>query len=1364
MSKKILTILFTAFLGIASLSLTSCSDDPIISSSDVVQTVKITFDSNGGEEIASMSGDVGASLTLPTPNRVGYTFEGWFEDEALLKAYTKNTYPNSNLTLYAKWKVIEKTTITFESNGGSTIEPKSGIPGENLQIPTPVYAGYNFLGWYVDATLKLKFTENVFPSSSMTLYAKWDAKYQNLEIIYNNGKPSIKKAIIESTNPNIETPILEGCNFAGWYMDSKFNVPFDNVMPSASATIYAKWEANAGTAFVSNDGVAQNPGTMLEPLDFDSALQRMRSNTDAAQRIHTIYLFGGTYDFPTRKIVDTNMGGTHNRRNIISGIDGDNLVVFNYSKQPSGERGFDIRANYVHMSNIIVERAGSYGIYVGGSHNIVENCVTRYNGNTGLGIARWDSSQNSLDTYPSDNLILKCTSHDNFDYKNFGEDADGFSAKLTAGHNNVFDSCIAFGNSDDGWDLYAKSSSGNTGITKIINCIAFKNGFLSDLEDENNDSPYNNGRTRDGDGNGFKLGGEVMYGNVYLENCLAFENGAHGYTDNSNPGILNLKNCTSYNNGLFDKDRYSNYNLARTESSMNVYDGILSIATNGQIGMDNEDEFRGPISNSIVLQAVSDKLQYNAIYDVMNGNSRIDELSGTVIDLNPETVFVETDISEFYQQNPESVNQIHYTLRNMDGSINLKEYLKIKDSTILTFNQGNPIGGNLSKNSMEEYYHHTNENIPQDADADTILAYEIYNQLFLMCNENAVYEDLDLYKKIMGNPITWTSSNPDIIKVDIENANPKDVLKGTDTYYWGKVVNPNNDTKVKLTATITIGETTLNKEFNVIIKALQPVIGEIEGLEDATIYQGEEYNPEIIVYDLNGREKTDTIANDLLDTNVKISLSVYNQLIEVDKLDTRIPGTYYLEYTIKIKGTGQQKVKTMKLEVVNLAYPVEIKSLTALAAGGATVEVNWPDGIAHVIAVSKGSKAPSAYDVVAGVDYTVGEETISVKDATTQPVDSTKFTFTMSQAQYGDYTYYVVVQNENGLSNVMSVDAVVPTYVSTAQELYDVMHRNVSDAEYIALKNDIDLLGFDWDMKEVVFSGVFDGKGHTISNLTINYEGTTYAGLFYETQGAIIRNLNISEVNISAPSSTGASAVIGKANDTTLENIRVENINITGTEGIGGIIGQTATGNIYMNKVSVINTKSDYLINATKRYAGGLIGCFMGGPTDDAYNEVVISNAEVTVNIKCGSSGYAGGFVGRVKGNENRYLKVRNGIYRGTLFGKYAGTTTGGSDKNVLGCKMEFINIVSFAKIDRNDAGNGIMNGRIQSSTAVGLINTLNYWVELSDGSNAKPSKVLKSGCTIILDTNLNKEFYEELFDLDTIWGYNEEKNIVFLK
>ncbi len=103
--------------------------------------------------------------------------------------------------------------------------------------------------------------------------------------------------------------------------------------------------------------------------------------------------------------------------------------------------------------------------------------------------------------------------------------ADGFAAKLTSGEGNVFRGCIAYSNIDDGWDLFTKIETGPIGAVVIDDCIAFRNGSLSD-------------GSGNGDGNGFKLGGDGIAVPHVLRDSFAYANGASGITSNSNPAII----------------------------------------------------------------------------------------------------------------------------------------------------------------------------------------------------------------------------------------------------------------------------------------------------------------------------------------------------------------------------------------------------------------------------------------------------------------------------------------------------------------------------------------------------------------------------------------------------------------------------------------------------------------------------------------------------------------------------------------------------------------------------------------------------------------------------------------------------------
>ena len=97
----------------------------------------VTFNSNGGSLVASITQDYNTSIAEPTdPTLAGYTFSGWYSDVALTNAVTfPFNLPANSLTLYAKWLGITYD-ITFIENGGSAITDLSYVVGVNSQTKT----------------------------------------------------------------------------------------------------------------------------------------------------------------------------------------------------------------------------------------------------------------------------------------------------------------------------------------------------------------------------------------------------------------------------------------------------------------------------------------------------------------------------------------------------------------------------------------------------------------------------------------------------------------------------------------------------------------------------------------------------------------------------------------------------------------------------------------------------------------------------------------------------------------------------------------------------------------------------------------------------------------------------------------------------------------------------------------------------------------------------------------------------------------------------------------------------------------------------------------------------------------------------
>ncbi len=160
--------------------------------------------------------------------------------------------------------------------------------------------------------------------------------------------------------------------------------------------------------------------------------------------------------------------------------------------------------------------------------------MTRFNNDSGLQLSRYAAGAPSSE-WPSNNLIVFSESHDNADSD--GEDADGFAPKLTVGSGNVFRYAVSHNNIDDGWDLYTKPDTGPIGTVTIEDSLSYGNGTLSDGSQAGN-----------GDRNGYKLGGEDIGVNHTVKRSIAFDNGKHGFTYNSNPGSMTIENNLSIGN------------------------------------------------------------------------------------------------------------------------------------------------------------------------------------------------------------------------------------------------------------------------------------------------------------------------------------------------------------------------------------------------------------------------------------------------------------------------------------------------------------------------------------------------------------------------------------------------------------------------------------------------------------------------------------------------------------------------------------------------------------------------------------------------------------------------------------------------
>ncbi|KAJ4993747.1 pectate lyase [Stagonosporopsis vannaccii] len=285
------------------------------------------------------------------------------------------------------------------------------------------------------------------------------------------------------------------------------------------------------TYYVAPTGSDSAAGTLAAPY------KSIQVAVDKAVAGDSILLRGGTYS-PTKNIQVKKSGTASSRITLaayqseVPVVDGEALTG---TPAPVGgsisaaDRGIlhVEKASYwtirgIHFIN------GPYGVYaVDSNNNVFQQLTTRQNYETGF----------QLQGNSANNQILYLDSYENRDPRKNGESADGIGIKEGTGEGNLLKGARLWNNVDDGLDLWEFKSK-----VTIIDTIAWGNGV--------NRWGFSNFQ---GDGNGFKLGGgdaaDKKAANHQITNCIAFNNAAKGFTDNSQPGNFIMQRNTAWNNG-----------------------------------------------------------------------------------------------------------------------------------------------------------------------------------------------------------------------------------------------------------------------------------------------------------------------------------------------------------------------------------------------------------------------------------------------------------------------------------------------------------------------------------------------------------------------------------------------------------------------------------------------------------------------------------------------------------------------------------------------------------------------------------------------------------------------------------------------
>ncbi|HLX69280.1 MAG TPA: right-handed parallel beta-helix repeat-containing protein [Verrucomicrobiae bacterium] len=309
--------------------------------------------------------------------------------------------------------------------------------------------------------------------------------------------------------------------------------------------------------YVATNGSDSNAGTSNAPF------ATLSKAVGLANPGNLIYVRDGTYHFTSQVTISRN--GTPAQPILARAFPGEH-PVFDFTGEPSGSAGINVKGNCWQIYGLEVEHAGHNGILINGSSNVLEHCVVHESGDSGIHL----TTSTALVSY---NLVLNCDSYRNYDPP-IGGNADGITAKFTVGPGNVFYGCRTWNNSDDGWDFWEA-----TNAILVENCITFSNGF--DVFDAN---PATNTQFN-GNGNGFKMGGNYFPGPHHYVNCVSFGNKVNGFDQNDNTAGLTVDNCTAWANGG------QNFDLNHDSTNAPMI-GVHVVRNNLSIAGHSGDSFR----------------------------------------------------------------------------------------------------------------------------------------------------------------------------------------------------------------------------------------------------------------------------------------------------------------------------------------------------------------------------------------------------------------------------------------------------------------------------------------------------------------------------------------------------------------------------------------------------------------------------------------------------------------------------------------------------------------------------------------------------------------------------------------------------
>ena len=211
----------------------------------------LAFMSNGGSYVTPLDQKYGTEIEKPAdPVKQGYTFAGWYTDEALTKPYTiPATMPDQDALVYAKWTPasVPYTVKTYLQGANGVyevpedgVEKKTALTGSTISPQPKVREGYE--------TPAVRSAVVEADGSTLIEYyyprAKYTATYRSDDEVVSTGSYRY------GTMMPVPAVYKPGYDLDGWIMEGNTaveEIPQD--VPAKNVTYFAKWSPQSGIGY-----------------------------------------------------------------------------------------------------------------------------------------------------------------------------------------------------------------------------------------------------------------------------------------------------------------------------------------------------------------------------------------------------------------------------------------------------------------------------------------------------------------------------------------------------------------------------------------------------------------------------------------------------------------------------------------------------------------------------------------------------------------------------------------------------------------------------------------------------------------------------------------------------------------------------------------------------------------------------------------------------------------------------------------------------------------------------------------------------------------------------------------------------------